>query len=386
MSGCDGFSDNDGEVPEMLSAIPVKPADQSEGTPCFLCTGTKPITKTYYGKPLDVCCWNGIRAKLHQLKRKGPEAVQADVAQMLSDTGAWRKGTLPFTGGPSERSLARVEMHKIVSTTETLDVQQKVRIDDDLGLTKPRYISYIVRASRAGDSGLGPVENMDGSGPSECGREASGARWKVDCRRGDPPYMRPSVGTLLRISFCIGLRRVSRASMRKECGGQVGLGRKWRAGGVSLAGSFGPRVSSAEAGCEAAVAHGAEHAGTHRRRRPTAPCDGPARPAPTSRLGDPSAPAASCLSVQRLLNVRTKLLVCRSGASASDLVRWGVVHRGQVGGRSPKCSASSSDPPRAHLEGWRVRVDGRARTGVARQVHVARRKRPREVGPTIPPI
>ena len=143
MSGCDGFSDNDGEVPEMLSAIPVEPADQSEGTPCFLCTGTKPITKMYYGKPLDVCCWNGIRAKLHQLKRKGPEAVQADVAQMLSDTGAWRKGTLPFTGGPSERSLARVEMHKIVSTTETVDVQQKVRIDDDLGLTKPRYISYI---------------------------------------------------------------------------------------------------------------------------------------------------------------------------------------------------------------------------------------------------
>ena len=34
-------------------------------------------------------------------------------------------------------------MHKVVSTTETVDVQQKVRVDDDLGLTKPRYISYI---------------------------------------------------------------------------------------------------------------------------------------------------------------------------------------------------------------------------------------------------
>ncbi len=85
---------------------------------------------------------NGIRAKLHQLKRTGPEAVQADVAHILSGTGAWRNGTLLFTGGPSERSLARVEMHKVVSTTETVDVQQKVRIYDDLGPAKPRYISY----------------------------------------------------------------------------------------------------------------------------------------------------------------------------------------------------------------------------------------------------
>lgn len=126
----------------MLSASPAKPGDQSEGTPCFLCTGTKPITKMHYSKPLDCGCWNGIRAKLHQLKRTGPEAVQADVAHILSGTGAWRNGTLLFTGGPSERSLARVEMHKVVSTTETVDVQQKVRIDDDLGLAKPRYISY----------------------------------------------------------------------------------------------------------------------------------------------------------------------------------------------------------------------------------------------------
>ena len=170
----------------------------------------------------------------------------------------------------------------------------------------------------------------------------------------------------MRIDFCIGLRRVSRASMRKDGGGQADLGRKWRAGRVSSAGSLGPRVSSTEAGCEAAVAHGAQHAGAHRRRWPTAPCDGPARPAPTSRLGDPSAQAASRLTLQLPLNVTTELLVCRSGASASGLVRWGVVHRGQVGGRSPKCSASSSDPPRAHLEGWRVRVDGRARAGVAR--------------------
>jgi hypothetical protein len=173
-------------------------------------------------------------------------------------------------------------------------------------------------------------------------------------------------GSLLRIEFCIGLRRVSRASMRKDCGGQVGLGRKWRAGRVSSAGSIGPRVSSTEAGCEAAVAHGAQRAGTHRRRRPTAPCDGPARPAPTSRVGDPSAQAVSCLTLQLPLNVTTKLFACRSGASASGLVRWGVVHRGQAGGRSPKCSASSSDPAMAHLEGWRVRVGGRARTGAAR--------------------
>jgi hypothetical protein len=143
MSGCDGVSDNDGEVSEMLSASPAKPGDQSEGTPCFLCTGTKPITKMHYGKPLDCGCWNGIRAKLHQLKGTGPEAVQVDDAQMLSGTGSWRKGTLLFTGGPSERSLARVEMHKVVSTTETVDVQQNVRIDDELGLSKPRYISYI---------------------------------------------------------------------------------------------------------------------------------------------------------------------------------------------------------------------------------------------------
>ena len=127
----------------MQSASPAKPGDQSEGTPCFLCTWTKPITRMHHGKPLDCGCWNGIRAKLHQLKGAGPEAVQVDVAQMLSGTGAWRKGTLLFTGGPSERSLARVEMHKVVSTTETVDLHQKVRIDDDLGLTKPRYISYI---------------------------------------------------------------------------------------------------------------------------------------------------------------------------------------------------------------------------------------------------
>jgi hypothetical protein len=125
---------------------------------------------------------------------------------------------------------------------------------------------------------------------------------------------------------------VSRASMRKDCGGQVGLGRKWRAGRVSSAGSIGPRVSSTEAGCEAAVECGAQRAGTHRRRRPTAPCDGPARPAPTSRVGDPSAQAVSCLTHQLPSNVTTKLLVCRSGASASGLVRWGVVHRGQARG------------------------------------------------------
>ena len=93
MSGCDGLSDNDGEVSEMLSASPAKPGDQSERTPCFLCTGTKPIAKMHYGKPLVCGCWNGIRAKLHQPKGTGPEAVQAGVAQMLSGTRACRKGT-----------------------------------------------------------------------------------------------------------------------------------------------------------------------------------------------------------------------------------------------------------------------------------------------------
>jgi hypothetical protein len=179
------------------------------------------------------------------------------------------------------------------------------------------------------------------------------------------------------IDFCIGLRRVSRASMRKVCGGQAGLGRKWRAGRVSSVGSLGPRVSSTEAGCEAAAARGAQHAGTHRRRRPTAPCDGPARPAPTSRLGDPSAQAVSCLRLQLPLNVTTKLLVCRSDASASGLVRWGVVHRGQLGG-----ALRSAQRAVATLRGHIWRVGGQESTG-GRELASPARSRWR-VGDTTP--
>ena len=93
----------------------------------------------------------------------GPEAVQVDVAQMLSGTGAWRKGTLLFTGVPSERSLARVEMHKLVSTTETVDVQQKVR---KISASRSRDTS----ATSASGRGRLPLLRR------ECGREASGAR------------------------------------------------------------------------------------------------------------------------------------------------------------------------------------------------------------------
>ncbi len=60
----------------------------------------------------------------------------------------------------------------------------------------------------------------------------------------------------------------------------------------------------------------------------------------------------------------TRVPIGRISEWPCTLGAWYIEARS--GGLSPKCSASSSDPPRAHLEGWRVRVDGRARTGVAR--------------------